>query len=87
MPTKKDSFDEYFDNTDFGDSVGQKAVIPGKAGRKKIGKKVAVTLPESIILELQELAQERALGYQTLIRIFVLEKLKEEREKRARKSA
>ncbi len=53
------------------------AWIPAKKGRKTIGKRVSIILPEDLIKSLVTLGKEKGLGYQTLARVILLEKIEE----------
>jgi predicted DNA binding CopG/RHH family protein len=46
-------------------------------GRPRVGRKFNVTFPELTIEKLKEAASKRGVGYQTMVRIIVSEKLKE----------
>ena len=83
MTEKEKKFDKLFDTTDFSKLVEAPVGIPGRAGRKKIGRKIAITLPEDALDEIKELADEKSIGYQTLIRMMVMESLKMERRKKS----
>ena len=76
-------FEKAVEDTDFGSLIEKVEIIPGRVGRKKIGTKIAIILPDEILQELKSLAEKKAIGYQTLIRIIVLEKLEEDRHKKS----
>lgn len=46
-----------------------------KAGRPHIGRKVAITLPEELIEELRQAGEARGLGYQTMARVILTERI------------
>lgn len=79
---KDDQFDVAFEKTDFGSLVKKPRVIKAR-GRKKIGTKIALILPDEILEEVKKMADEKSIGYQTLIRMLFLEKFKEEKKKSA----
>jgi predicted DNA binding CopG/RHH family protein len=56
--------------------------MPVKLGRKKIGKRISLILPEETILELNQISKEKGMGYQTLARMFILEKIEELHQKK-----
>lgn len=80
---------DWFNKTDFGKSSDTQGVLwtreSGviKRGRKPIGKRLNIVLSEETIEELKLLSKKKGLGYQTLIRTFVLEKIEEQKKKDA----
>lgn len=71
-----ETFDKWVDETDFSEAAKNGVVVPGRRGRKKIGTKVTVTLPDTLLIEVKAIADKKAIGYQTLIRMIVAENLK-----------
>ena len=66
------------------ENIKNAAWIPEKKGRKAIGKRVSIILPEDLINTLILLGKEKGLGYQTLARVMLLEKVEEiEKKKKA----
>ena len=47
-----------------------------RPGRKPVGTKISIVLPEELITALRDAADKRSIGYQTLIRIIVSENVK-----------
>lgn len=82
-----DMIEEWLEKTDLSDAIesafDKGNVIQIKAGRKKIGKRVSLILPEDSILQLTQLSKEKGMGYQTLARMFILEKIEETKKKKA----
>lgn len=82
-----DIIEEWLEKTDLSDAIesafDKGNVIQIKAGRKKIGKRVSLILPEDSILQLTQLSKEKGMGYQTLARMFILEKIEETKKKKA----
>lgn len=81
---------DWFNNTDFGKNsenvhgaLWKKNLGIIKKGRKPIGKRLNIVLSEETIEELKVLSKKKGLGYQTLIRTFVLEKIEEQKKKEA----
>jgi predicted DNA binding CopG/RHH family protein len=78
--TTADSFDELFENTDFGVEVKNPILVTAserKGGRPKIGRKLSIILPEELISILEKAAKKKGVGYQTMIRIICTEKVDE----------
>lgn len=79
--------EEWLDKVDLSDVIesafDKGNVVPLKAGRKKIGKRVSLILPEDSIRQLTQLSKEKGMGYQTLARMFILEKIEETAKKKA----
>jgi hypothetical protein len=84
--TKADSdeeFERWFESTDTGSLVkeGQATGMAGIAsrgpGRPRIGRKISLILPEETIQDLTKRAARRGMGYQTYVRM-VLMNLKED---------
>ena len=70
-----DQFDSYVDKADFSDAIAHGTKMPGRKGRKRIGSKVTVTLPDALIERLRRSADKKAIAYQTLIRMIVAENI------------
>lgn len=70
---------EWLDKTDLSNAITKaferNHIVPAKVGRKKIGKRISLVLPEETITQLTELSKEKGIGYQTLARMFILEKI------------
>lgn len=49
-------------------------------------KAVSIRLPEAMTVRLKQVAREKGIGYQPLIRMWLLEKLAEEGRERAKKN-
>lgn len=89
---KKDSkidpdqvMDEWLDKVDLSESIQKGTAISPvetKAGRTRIGQKVNLILPDVLINRLRKLAEKRGLGYQTLARMILMEKISEYEKKR-----
>ena len=83
---KKYDLDEDLESIDLTEQIKDATWIPAKrnpknAGRKKIGRRVSIILPEETIERLLKISQKKGLGYQTLARLYVVEKTNEESEK------
>ncbi len=75
---KNYNLDEEFEKLEITEEHFKKAAwIPVKKGRKAIGKRVSIILPEDLINTLITLGKEKGLGYQTLARVMLLEKVEE----------
>ena len=80
---ENDNLDEELENIDLTDYIKEADWIsPRKniknAGRKKIGRKVTLILPEETIEKLNLMSKEKGLGYQTLARMFIMQKVEDE---------
>ncbi len=79
--------EEWLEKVDLSDAIESAFekgnIVSLKAGRKKIGKRVSLILPEDSILQLTQLSKEKGMGYQTLARMFILEKIEETSKKKA----
>lgn len=65
------------DSTEYIDwSKGQKLVLPNFRPSLRT---ISLRLPESMIAELKLLANQRDVPYQSLLKVFLAEKIKEER--------
>ncbi len=79
---KNYNLDEELENLEITDELLKDAVwIPPKKGRKAIGKRISIVLPEDLIKTLISLGKEKGLGYQTLARVMLLEKIEEMKKK------
>ena len=75
---KNYNLDDELENLEITDEHLKKAAwIPAKKGRKTIGKRVSIILPEDLINTLITLGKEKGLGYQTLARVILSEKVEE----------
>ena len=77
-----DDMDEELENFEITDEVMSKArLIPAKnnAGRKKIGRRISIVLPEEVIEELTDIGKQKGLGYQTIARLFIMQKVEDEK--------
>ena len=70
-----EAFDAFVEKTDFAEAVRDGKMIVGRRGRKRIGSKVTVTLPDALINRLKSAADRKAIAYQTLIRMIVAENI------------
>ena len=75
-PKNDETFDKWVDETEFSDAAKNGVPVAGRRGRKKIGTKITVTLPDKLLIEVKAIADKKAIGYQTLIRMIVAENLK-----------
>ncbi len=75
----EEEFENMMDDFSVTDEVLKKATV--KKGRKMIGRRSSVVLPESAIEEISAKAEKIGLGYQTMLRILILEKLNDDRNK------
>lgn len=64
------------DSTEYVDYAGAKAVI--FANLKPSTKTISIRLPESLIQHLKLLANKRDIPYQSLLKMFLAEKVEEE---------
>ncbi len=82
-----EKLEEWLEKVDLSDAIEsafeKRNVVPLKVGRKKIGKRVSLILPEESIVQLTQLSKEKGMGYQTLARMFILEKIEETSKKKA----
>lgn len=73
--------EKWLNKIDLSDTIAKafekEHIVPAKIGRKKIGKRISLILPEETISQLTELSKEKGIGYQTLARMFILEKIDE----------
>ncbi len=76
----EEEFENIMDDFSMTDEVIKKSTV--KKGRKMIGRRSSVVLPESAIEEISEKAEKIGLGYQTMLRILILEKLNDDRNKK-----
>ncbi len=66
------------DTTDYFDSSkGYLAVFPNL---KRSTKSISLRLPVHLLNELKQLANERAVAYQALMKVYLAEKVREERK-------
>ena len=84
---KKYDLDEELDKVDLTQHIEKAQWIskeqnPRNAGRKKIGKRVSIILPAEVIEKLQAMSKTRGLGYQTLARLFIMQKINDEEHKK-----
>ena len=88
MTKQKDyNLDEELENLEITEEHFKNAVwIPPKKGRKPIGKRISIILPQDLIETLIILGKEKGLGYQTIARVILLEKIKEIKEKKKKAS-
>jgi predicted DNA binding CopG/RHH family protein len=74
-----DSFENSLDSLDWqkikkeGERVQPKAL----RGRKKIGEKISLTLGTDLINRLKSVSETRGIGYQTMIRLILNEKVRD----------
>ena len=74
--------DEELENFEITEEVMKNArLIPAKnsAGRKKIGRRISIVLPEEVIEELTDIGKQKGLGYQTIARLFIMQKVEDEK--------
>lgn len=79
---KKYDLDDELDNFEITEEVMKDArFIPAKngAGRKKIGRRISIVLPEEVIEELTDIGKQKGLGYQTIARLFIMQKVEDEK--------
>lgn len=72
----KDNIDKMLEEKDLEEAIQDGKLLKPK-GRPKIGRKISITLPEKLILELTKAGEERGIGYQTMARVILVEKTKE----------
>lgn len=70
------AIDQWLDSTDLSENISTGALVKGRKGRPAVGRKISITLPDELIVELKMAADKRAIGYQTLIRMIVKENIK-----------
>lgn len=79
--------EDWLDKTDLSSAITKSFekghVVPAKIGRKKIGKRISLILAEETIVQLTKLSKEKGIGYQTLARMFILEKIDESQHRKA----
>ncbi|MES2616161.1 MAG: hypothetical protein V4591_12200 [Bdellovibrionota bacterium] len=85
MTTQQKNYDldEELENFEITEEVMQKSrLISSKsiAGRKKIGRRISLVLPEDVIVELTDIGKQKGLGYQTIARMFIMQKVEDEKE-------
>jgi hypothetical protein len=73
-----DEMDEYLENSDLGEAFQKFGQVHGPAVRK-----INLDLPEWLITQLDIEATRAGVSRQPLIKIWLVEKLEEERKKRA----
>lgn len=80
---KNYNLDDELENLEITEQHFEKAAfIPAKKGRKTIGKRVSIILPDELIKSLMVLGKEKGLGYQTLARVMLVEKVEELKAKK-----
>jgi hypothetical protein len=81
MKTQDDNFEIEFEDSDFGEGINvpTAVVVPvaQRKGRPRVGRKFNVTMPEDLIVLLQQAGQKRGVGYQTMIRMICTERISE----------
>lgn len=76
---KKYNIDDELDNIDLTGHIKNAQWIGKKSsGRKKIGRRISIVLPDDLIAQLTLLGKERGLGYQTMARLFLMQKITDE---------
>lgn len=75
--SKKTNSDEILENADLSDAIKNGKVLKAK-GRPKIGRKISLTLPEELIQKLSKNGEKKGIGYQTYIRMILLEAMENE---------
>jgi predicted DNA binding CopG/RHH family protein len=79
----ENEIDAWHQTTDFSKVPGfdKGKIIHPKAlnipGRPRVGRKFNVILPEDTIDKIKQVAAKRGIGYQTMVRIIVSEKIKD----------
>ncbi len=76
----EEEFEDMMDDFLITDEIIKKSTV--KKGRKMIGRRSSVVLPESAIEEITAKAEKIGLGYQTMLRILILEKLNDDRDEK-----
>lgn len=81
MKTQEDNFEIEFEDSDYGKglNVPKAVLVPAvqRKGRPRVGRKFNVTMPEDLIVLLQQAGQKRGVGYQTMIRMICTERISE----------
>lgn len=74
-----DEIDALFQAGEIDIPLGQGFVFdpPNRRGRPKIGEKIKITAPEELIALLRKAGEKRGVGYQTMARIILKEKIEE----------
>lgn len=76
---RDDEFLASFEGTDWEKVRKEGVFVQPKAlrGRKKIGEKISLTLGSELIERLKNVSGKRGIGYQTMIRLILNEKVKD----------
>lgn len=77
MFAEDESFEDSLDSIDWKKQAASALRIEPKAlrGRKKIGEKISITLEKELIERLKTVSSSKGIGYQTMIRYIINEKL------------
>lgn len=76
MRQEEDEAEKLLAASDLTSTIKKSEHLDVRPGRKPIGTKISIILPEDLIKVLREAADKRAIGYQTLIRMIVAENIK-----------
>lgn len=68
------------DDTKIKERFEKSDITYSRPGRKKVGKRISITLPEDLIEYLKEEGKAKGMGYQTLARMYLLERVEEEKK-------
>ena len=76
---RDDEFLDAFDGIDWKKIRKEGAIVQPKSlrGRKKIGEKISLTLGSELIERLKNVSGKRGIGYQTMIRLILNEKVQD----------
>lgn len=76
---RKYDIDDELEKVDLSEHIKNARWIEKKpSGRKKIGRRISIVLPDDLIAQLTLLGKERGLGYQTMARLFLMQKIADE---------
>jgi len=76
--TNEDDFDEWFQTADLSPALETakghliEDLVKRGAGRPRLGKKVTLILPESVIEDLRARGLKKGMGYQTYARMILM---------------
>lgn len=74
-----EAFEDSLDGIDWQKVKGEGVRVQPKSmrGRKKIGEKISLTLGEDLLERLKNVSGKRGIGYQTMIRLILNEKVQD----------
>ena len=77
--SEDEAFEDSLDSIDWKKQAASAVQIEPKAlrGRKKIGEKISITLEKELIERLKTVSSSKGIGYQTMIRYIINEKIGE----------